>query len=518
MAKRAIEISDEEYHALLSEMMLEPGPAKAEEISQRWEPALTPKQMEVFYDTTPNLLVPGNRFSGKGYSSGFAVVKHAYDWANALVLVIVKTKRQGSTGGFFSKLSSEVLPEFERNISGFSFRGPYTTVEKDIVLAVTNRFGGTSLIQMMSILHDNDLAKKVKGVEASLIYCDEITLFETEEVYSQLSATLGRRNHIPPEHQRFMATCNPDSPEHWVYKKWFDEPEKDPELKKQFRVISINKEDNPDPKVAAYYARLAASLKNKPTQYKRDVLGEWVAMPPGDALFSKYFVRDFHVRGEKNKDELLEPRPGLPITIGLDLGDVNHGIIFMQQRFTKDKMVWIVFDELVWIKKRVSLEVITEEMMRKMNRWCLDLTHRFSFNHVSDKSAFDRFRAASGSYDHAEVEKASKKFLPKFPFLSRPIRMQECPKPNGSVGVRTRIVQDLLSNEALFISGNCPNLIEMLEGICSTEDDPFAPDTHDKLKHALDALTYPLFYYGAGVAPDMNESEDSKPVLIIPRA
>lgn len=518
MSRRPIEISDEEYHALLADMMTEPGPARADEIAKRWEPALTPKQLEVFYDTTPNLLVPGNRFSGKGYSVGYAACKHAYDWPNALVLVVVKTKRQGSTGGFFSKLTSEILPDFERNITGFSFKGPYTTIEKDLVVAVSNRFGGTSLIQMISIHHDNDLNRKVKGIEATQVVVDEITLFETEEVFSQLSATLGRRSSVPPEHQRFIGTCNPDSPEHWVYQKWFVEPADDPEMTRQFKVLTIHKEDNPAPQVDAYYKRLAASLKNKPIQYRRDVLGEWVAVPKGDGLFSKHFVKDFHVRGDAANGDLLLPKPKLPIVVGLDLGDVNHGVVFLQERYTRDKVVWILFDEIVLIKKRVSLDVITEEMMRKMQHWCRECDHSFDFKFVSDKSAFDRFRAATGSYDHMEVEKHSKRLLPKFPMLRKPIRMLECPKPSGSVGVRTRIVQDLLTNESLFVSASCKSAIEMLESITGTEDDPFAPDTHDKNKHVLDALTYPLFYYGAGVTPaeSQEETQSDARVIVVP--
>jgi len=505
------EISDVELAQLLVNSA-EPPPDDPEEPT-KWLPNLTPKQMEVFFDLTQNLLAPGNRYSGKGFSTGYAAVKHAYDYHNALVLAVVKSKRQALTGGWYSKLSAEILPDFARNVKGFIYRGPRTTAEKDLIIEVQNRYGSWSIIQLMSIMHDQEVEKKTKGIEASLVYVDEINLFSLQEVHSQLANTLGRRNHIPPEAQRLMATCNPDSPKHWVYQAWFVEGKNDP----AFRVIEIRKEDNPDPKVEAYYNRLKVTLRNNPTKYKRDIEGVWCEAPDGDAIFGDVFVPDFHVKGDLQREEFLHPRAGIRCVVGLDIGDTNHGVVFLQERVTKDRIIWIAFDEIVHVGKRVKQESLTFSIMSKMQYWSELVGCDFQWSFISDKSAFDRYRSGTGSFDHLEIQKFSKALLPKFSRIKQPIKMLECPKPMGSVSTRSRILIDLLSEERFFVSAKCTQLQDMLLNITGTKEDPFVPNTHSVYKHALDACTYPLLYMNVGgsVVAETAASDNKPQVLAV---
>lgn len=486
------EITDEELAALHLEGS-KPPPDNPKP-NPRWLPTLTQKQMEVFMDKSMFLLIPGNRYSGKGWSSGYCAVRHTYDYHNALVLIVVRSKRQALAGGVLQKLYAEILPDFKKNIKGFTFRGPRVTQEKDIVLEVLNRYGTWSTIQLMSILHDSDIERKVKGIEASLVVVDEITLFDNEDLFSQLSNTLGRRNHIPPAAQRFVATCNPTDPDHWVYQKWFVQEKDNP----QFRVIKIHKEDNPDPKCIDYYKRLEATLRNDRTRYQRDVLGLWVKAPSGQSLFGRNFVSERHVKGDLATGELIHPKAGVRITLGIDIGDTNHGIVFMQERITKDKTLWVPFDEVSYVGKQVAFRRLTREIMEKMQFWCETVNYDFLFEFISDRSAFDRFRATTGSFDHLEIQKHSAELLPEFPRLKKPIKMLECPKPQGSVASRTRILQDLIEEDRFFVSAKCKALIDMINNITGTKDNPQVPDTHSPYKHMYDAVTYPLFYHGVG--------------------
>jgi hypothetical protein len=138
------------------------------------------------------------------------------------------------------------------------------------------------------------------------------------------------------------------------------------------------------------------------------------------------------------------------------------------------------------------------------------------FHHISDRSAFDRYRAQSGSYDFMEIERHARDNLTKYPKIKRPVKVLECPKPAGSVESRTRIVMDLLSSESVFISAKCVKVIESLERITSKKDNPFAPDTHSQYKHAFDAMTYPLFYYRVGGSGAVSTATDAamKPQLL----
>lgn len=461
-----------------------------------WVPDLTPRQMDVFLDESDNTLVVGNRYTGKGWSCAYNLVKHAYDHFGALVLVVVRTKRQGSTGGFFSKLASDILPDFEKNI-GLSFRGPYMTQDKDSVLAITNRYGGTSVIQLMSILHEADVEKKILGIECSKVYIDEAITFESEETFSLLRGTLKRRRHIPPRCQTLLASTNPGDPSHWLAKKWNIV---DPENRgSNYRVLQVMKEDNPDRERAdAYYAMLEDELKNQPTRYARYVKGEWVALPSGESLFGRQFVRDFHVRGDVKAGELLRHRPGTLVRVGVDIGDTNHGLVLYERIRTAEKELVIVLDEIVHVKKQVSIEMLAVELLQKLQRLGDDAGCDIGFQMVSDNSAFNRFRATTGSHDHAELEKHLKAHQKKYPRVRAIPQIKECPKPQGSVVTRTRLLQDLLANRQIFFSANCTNIIETVEKITAAKDKPMQPDTRDKLKHALDALTYGLLFDEVG--------------------
>jgi hypothetical protein len=491
-----------------------PLPTHAPVEPKKWLPGLSERQFEVFFDRSPNLLLQSSRFTGKTWATGYTAVKHAFDYHNALVLIVAKTKRQLLTGGLMSKLGSEILTDFKANITDFEWEGPKLTVEKDVIFRVKNRFGSWSIIQMMSIGNDNDLTRKIKGLEASLVIVDEITLYETPEIYRHLSAVLGRRNHIPPHEQRFLGTCNPDGPSHWVADTWsiMDEEKRDP----AFHVIRFLPEDNPDPKVAAYYERLRQSLKTNRTQYQRDIEGLWVDLPKGEAIFKEHFVRAVHVRGDLRTGELLQPQPGHAISVGWDPGDINHGIVFMQEVPTTDRIIWLIFDEIVFVGKKVNLEQLTREVLSRMQHWAEYLEEEPLYHHISDRSAFDRYRAQSGSYDFMEIERHARDNLSKYPKIKRPVKVLECPKPAGSVESRTRIVMDLLSSESVFISAKCVKVIESLERITSKKDNPFAPDTHSQYKHAFDAMTYPLFYYRVGGSGAVSTATDAamKPQLL----
>lgn len=487
-----------------------------------WKPNLSPKQEAVFFDESDNTLVVGNRYTGKGWACGYNIVKHAYDYDRALVLVIVKSKRQGTAGGFFSKLGGEVLPDFQKNIDGFTFKGVYLSAEKDMLFSLISRHGTVSIIQLISILHEDDVKRKLRGLEASKVYIDEITLFNSDEVYTYLRGTLKRNRYVPKKAQTLLASTNPDDPKHWVSEKWGLELSSDGTLDEKatnekspkFKTITVLREDNPDAEGAdAYYDSLKESLKRNPTQYARDVESRWVSVPEGDAMFADSFVKEIHVRGDLVAGEFLHPQAGKPIILGMDVGDTNHGVTFLQEIPTKDKVIWLAFDEVVYVGQKVNLEQLTRDIMGKLQFWCETVDHSFSINAVSDRSAFDRFRATSGSYDHKEIERHWRENLSRYKRLMHPLKIIACPKPPGSVESRTRILMDLLGREELFVSAKCVNLIEALERITPKKDNPFAPGEHSRYKHSFDSIGYPLFYYKAGAAPQTTKTEELKSQL-----
>lgn len=502
-------LTDEELLALQAQ---EREPAKGPpRPAARWMPSLFPGQMEVFNDRTDNLLVVGPRFTGKGWACGYHIVRHCWDNYNALALVVAKTKRQAISGGIFSKIGEEILPDFKANLEGFDCIGPSVTQEKDVIYRVRNRFGGWSTIQMMSIMHDQDCERKIKGIESSLTYVDEVTLFSSEKVYKALRGTLKRRRYIPHDLQRFVASCNPDGPSHWVYKKWYEAP---PELAPFFKAVFLPITENPDPNAVAYVESLKRDNATDPIAYARDIEGRWVDRPSGEAIFAEHFDPNIHVRGDVKRGEFLLPKPGIPITLGWDLGDANHAIALMQERTVGQRQVTVVFDEIVYTGKKITYDVLVPEIMARMESWCEELNHNFAFVHISDRSAFDRFRAVTGSYDHRQVQQLSQAELEKrkgsYPHLARPIRLLECPKPPGSVAARVKLLIGALARNDFYVSANCVRLIESLKNLPSKKDEPFQPERCDHL-HIFDAVTYPMYYTSLGGAVVVRSEDLPKP-------
>lgn len=509
----AEELSETDYLTMLSGLGGDASKKAKPEVVKKWRPSLTPKQLSIFNDTTtPMRLLVSSRFTGKTYACGHAAVRHAYDEWGAIVLIVAKSQSQLLLG-VFDTLANEILPQYVENITGFSYDGPKLNAAKQTIFIVKNRHGGNSLIQLMSVADSGEARRKIRGITCSLLILDEATLYPDDEFMEELTGILGRRPHIPPERQRLLATCNPTDPDSWVAKRW---SVLDPENRqKGYEVTQFLPEDNPSPHVQSYYERLRRDLAHNPTKYARDIEGKWVAVPSGDALFNGYFIPETHIIGSVADGTGLSPVAGLPIGIGLDLGEgVNHGVSFLQEIPVNGKVVTIIFDEFNSVGKQVSIEFVTRQIMTRLNRWCERVGYDFSTVCASDNSAFNRFRAATGSFDSAEVERFWRVMMPSFPRVKYPLRVLEAPKGDGSVEFSVRLVRDLFTRGELLVSAtHCPDTVEMLKNITGTKKTPMAPDIHDSRKHILDAIRYYLVLNRAGGVV-VRETETIKPEIL----
>lgn len=470
-----------------------------------WAPSLGPSQQRLFDSKARFVLAEGERFSGKTYGILHKIAKHCWEHVNAHVLIVVGVKRQATAGGSWHKLLTDVLPEWKRNLDGFDHSDQKQNTEKDLFVWVSNKHGGWSMVQLISIPHGASLAARIRGIEASLIFVDELVGIGGPEYFEALVQQLGRRPGIPVEEQQYFAATNPDGPSHWVYKRFHETP-RHPETKEwnpKYDWFHIPISENPTPAAKAYYQNVLEAVRNDPVEYERMILGKWVDRPSGEALFATYFIPEIHQRGDRKKGTGLIPKAGFPLTLGYDLGDRNHSVVFLQERVTAEKTVWLVLDELVYTDSNVSYDMLVPELLTKMEGWCEITDHNYAFWHVSDKSAFDRFRAATGSYDHRQIEQISRDQLAKhparYPHIKRPVKLIECPKPPGSVAARVKLLIAMLQREELFISAKCERVIDMLRYLESEKDEPFSPRRCKHL-HVFDALMYPLFYNVMGGA------------------
>lgn len=473
-------------------------------VVEEYVPPFSPTQLEFYLSKARWCLAHGERFSGKTWVAGHKLVKHCWEHWNAHVIIVVGIRRQATAGGIWHKLLTEIMPEWRQNQPGFWNSDQKQDTQKDLFVWVRNKFGGNSMIQLISIPHGGNLKDRVRGIEASMIYVDELTTVDGPDFFDALIQQVGRRPHIPSESQQYVATTNPDGPSHWVHERFFRLPRQaDGSWDTRYANFHIPIKENPSPSAQLYYQNVLEATRNDPIEYARLVLGEWVDRPSGDALFGRSFVPEIHIKGNLARNELLVPKPGLPITMGYDLGDANHAIVFMQERLTTDRTVVSVFDEIVYTDDTISFESLVPEIMERMNYWCDAADYAFSFEHISDKSAFDRFRAATGSYDHRQVEMISRLELEKrknrYARLSRPIRLLECPKPPGSVAARIKVLTHLLTSEEIYFSPLASATIDAMKFLESEKGEPFSPK-RSKHVHPYDALTYPLYYRALGGA------------------
>jgi len=494
-----------------------------------WEPSLNPTQKEIFNSTSPHVLAYGPRASGKSVGGLHKLVRHSYEAFNGLAIIIVKIRSMATQGGVWDNLISDILPQWKEGI-GLDYTEQKMDEQRIRYFYIANRWGGWSKVALISLPHADLVENVVKGMEPSFVLVDEITSMggtkENMPYYSAVIQQVGRKKGVRTV-QQYYATCNPDGPSHWAHYLYFEVGKRADGTRPDFAVYHVPFEENQHNVPADYYQRVIDACAHDVILHKRLIEGEWVDRPSGDALFSEYFYEPVHVRGSK-RNRLL-PSPLFPITIGYDLGQSCNAIIFLQYITTKTKSVWLLFDEMVYVNRKISYDVLTRNLMRRMYFWnkrarelADDETFNFRFDHVSDNSAFNQFRAGSaGSYDHLDVERASRKLLPQFPGL-RPIKMRDAPKFQGSVEARVRITMDLLHNEELIVARACERSYQMFLNLLQDKPKRSSYDSAAAFRprrsvylHPFDAMSYPFLTYDLGGRPPTNVSRSQTELVVL---
>ena len=487
-------------HKELVERFAQAVKSDEEQKDTTWIPSLSPTQRKIFDDPAKYILAYGERGSGKTFClGGHKIVRHLYENFNALALIIVGVRSQATLGGVWHKLQVEILPDWVEGI-GLNHTSERQDTQKNLYMDIENRFGGWSRVVLISIPYGAFIKDRIKGFEPSIIFVDELTNLDTEDYFNAVVQQLGRRQGIHGP-QQYLAACNPDGPSHWVYKRFFEEPFNNKhgiwnnDYSKYHVPISENVKNLPH----GYYDRIMEAVKTDPIEEARMVRGEWIDRPAGDAIFGPYFSKQLHVVGD-SKEGIL-PNTDYPIICGWDPGSVNNAVIFMQCLVGSDKMVWTVFDEFVTINKKLPYTTLIPLVMRKMSYWNRKMDHKFRFIHISDNSAFNQFRAKTGSYDVRDIEEISRDKADTFNL--DPIRMKAAPKFSGSVESRVRLTIAHLQSDQIMISAQCTKIIKMFQNLISEKPGKhYDPNIAFKPKrsvyiHPFDAMSYPIIHYNS---------------------
>jgi hypothetical protein len=487
--------------------MIRPPPKTDVVVKKDFMPSLTRTQTKLFNSEARYILAWSEKGSGKTVGCLHKMVKHCFDNKNALGIILVRVKSMANKGGAWDKLQSWVLPEWKEGL-GLKYTDVKFDPQHNEFIWIQNQFGGWSMIVVISAPHAHQLRERIRGYEPSCVFVDELTSCDSVEYFQAIAAQLGRRPFVT-DVQQYMAACNPEGPTHWVYQKWFVQAfnEETGEWDPDFDQIHFPVEENRKNLTEGYLESLAKIYRDDPTEEARMIHGEWIDRPSGEGLFSDLYNPVVHMRpvdeeGKPLRDERILPSAHHPIIVGLDPGSVYNAFIFMQWLLVGDRMRWVVFDEIVTIRRRIGYPDFIPMVMRRIKFWRQHVAAQpgqMPQIWISDNSAFNQFRSAQGSFDVLEIQKIYEANRGKYG-LEELGKIKDCPKFNGSVMARVNLGQKLLSQDEIIVSAACRYVHQMflqLEAKGQKPGEPFDPEAaltprRSDHVHVWDALSYPI--------------------------
>ena len=161
--------------------------------------------------------------------------------------------------------------------------------------------------------NDETSEQKIRGMTLAGAYCDEITLYPQSFVQMLLS-----RLSMP--NAKLYATCNPDSPRHYIKTEYIDN--EDIEDKKIWNFLLTDNTFLPK----EYIDNITKEYSG--VFYNRFILGQWVR---AEGIIYTDFAdnpRDFAIAPDKIKDIVK-------INVGVDFGGNGSATTFVATGFTK---------------------------------------------------------------------------------------------------------------------------------------------------------------------------------------
>lgn len=469
-----------------------------------WFPDLFPKQVGVLNDPAMYLLLDGPRYCGKSIVAVHKIVKHAWLTPKARIAIFTRSQKTGKNGVWTDDLVGMAIPEWMENVEGFEPAEGFEGVAADgrpsvnprtdgatrmSYFRVKNIHGGVSEFQLHSLHHDDDATAKLRSTRFSCIFVDELDNFETPEIFDVGILQL-RMLGLPTDKHLWIGTTNPpeDGEKNWIYRKWFldkSDPALPVEHRRKLSNHSFTLDDNTfaDP---SFVTSLKANYSGDPDLYDRMVLGKWTTST-ANSLFSgafhpyKHVIGDITHRDPSEHEILLPSERCTELYVGWDIGDVNHGVVFLERLTTNHTEVWCVVDSVVSVATDLSIQELTGRVLDVMAEQEVRLGRTLRWIHWSDKSA-ERYRSAADSADELEVYRHSK----------GAITLMSCPKPPGSVRARIALVRRLFVQDRLYISAHCEEVIDACKYLKKGRGDKAIAHSPRHL-HPFDAMSYALY-------------------------
>lgn len=184
-------------------------------------------------------------------------------------------------------------------------------------------------------VNDARAEQKIRGMTLQAAYCDEITLF-TEDFFSMLLSRLSMPN------AKLLGTTNPDTPSHWLMKKYMSRKE---ELNLKIWKFLLDDNDT-------IPQEIRDDMKKEYTGvfFDRFILGKWVQAE--GLIYSKF--------ANSTKDYIIDHFPIhelQSVHIGIDYGASKSKTAFVAVGFTQG------YKQMIVLNEKTSLGVTTPEQM-----------------------------------------------------------------------------------------------------------------------------------------------------------
>lgn len=466
-----------------------------------WVPNLFPKQFEIFNCNKRYLLVSGPRKSGKTLGVLHKVVRHLWETDRARVAVVSKTLKSAKEGGVWSDMHDIVLPEWYNsnigmeNTTGEGKQYKLDQLTKTPSFSVTNYHGTESEVLLFSI--DNpgsfqEVEAKLKSTRFSMIYFSELSNFPNKNVFA-VSLPQLRMFHLARNQHMWMADTNPseEGESSWIYQLFYQERlapnHPRPKFQEQLSLIEIFWEDNP------YFTQddkeeILASCEYDSELFERYAKGLWTKGGMKSRVFANLYRPAVHVIGscigeEKDWQVALPSENCTTLLSGWDTGDNNHAAVIMEKIDTAgDDFIFVVLDELVYLRQQISLEAFTLEFMEKMDKWEQTIGRHIEWRHWCDEAMALNWKAGAASYDSLIIQAVSNNRITLDPYPTR--------GEKHSVKSRAIMLRRLLSARRIVISASCAMTLQMLTELRLGKSDSEYIPRADPNKHVFDALTY----------------------------
>lgn len=293
---------------------------------------------------------------------------------------------------------------------------------------------------------------KIRGMTLRGAYCDELTLFD-EGFFVMLLSRLSERG------AKLIATTNPDNPSHWVKRDYLDNPKLD------LMSMSFTLDDNiflPRDYVRALKSEFCGVF------YDRFILGKWVAAE--GRVYESFSKKN--VVSSKEMSEKLSRNKLVHSAVGVDYGGNGSASAFVHVGFDAGyKNMYVL-----------------SEYYDKKNRSAESLISAFSEYVAREK---ERFPALNEAYCDSAEQLLVKSFR-------RSVRIEVKNARKKPINTRINMLNRLISSGRLWVSEDCPHLIEALEAAVWDERDIHKDvrlDDGSTNVDSLDAMEYAFESY-----------------------